>query len=145
MRNNELFMSYKLGNLVGFKNIYSRAFPHKAEEFEAEFRSQAEPLWIQLEIEKDLRDEDLAVISLGSKSPYHTNSYMLGLYSYGVFTSKNKDNPYSRKVKELAGELGIDENIADYFYEMEASGLEERILYYSTTVRIGLEKLEKEL
>ena len=62
-----------------------------------------------------------------------------------MFTSKNKDNSYSRKVKELAEELGIDENIADYFYEMEASGLEERILYYSTTVRIGLEKLEKEL
>lgn len=143
MRKNELFICYKLGNLAGFKNIYSRAFPEKREEFETEFKKQAEPLWNRLDIEEGLRDEDRVIISLTAKSFYHANSYRLGLYSYGIFTSKNKDNPYGTKVKEIARELKIDESVVDYFYDMEDSSLEERILYYSTTIRIGLEKLEK--
>lgn len=145
MRNNELFICYKLGNLVGYKNIYSRAFPDKAEEFDREFKTQSIPLWGKLDISETFRDEDLIIINLSAKSHYHVNSYLLGLYSYGVFTKKEKDNPFASKVKELAEELGIDDNITDYFYDMEASGLEERIIYYSTTVRIALEKLEKEL
>ncbi len=145
MRKNELFVCYKLGNLAGFKNIYSRAFPDKREEFETEFKNQAEPLWNRLDIEEELRDEDRVVISLTAKSFYHANSYMLGLYSYGIFTSKNKDNPYARKVKEIAGELKMDEGVVDCFYDMEDSSLEEKILYYSTTIRIALEKLEKEI
>lgn len=143
MRQNELFISYKLGNLLGQKEIFTKAYPSQEEKIAKEFERQAKPLWEKLGIEEELREEKFILLALQSLSTKHFNAFQLGLYSYGLFTTKDKNNPYYNKVKIVLRELGFDEDLVNHFYDMVESDINERVLYYTTNIRIALEKEEK--
>ena len=139
MRQNDLFVSYKLGTLIAHKEIYAKAFPLKKEKLEKDFKLQTQAIWQQLDLQGAKEDEEI-LKELAEKGKDYEKSYKLGKYSYILFSTTRKEDVFY-KVKTLLKDLGLSEDLAGQFFAMDAS-LKERILFYTTHVRIGLERKE---